>query len=78
MMIVVLRDEIKVIDQTHGLFKPRMNQGAATKRLINPIKLVHKLASPIPKSHQNFFQLTCIVIGLVRFPVSQIRNSQLT
>ena len=76
-MIVVLGDEVKVIHQTHGLFKPWVQNGAAKERPVDFCNSVHKLRSSVPKFQQNVLDLTRVVIGLVRFSIAQIRGGEL-
>ena len=64
MMIVVLGDEVQMVDQSHGLFQPRMWDLSGEQRSLKPSSSIDKSQAGIAELGQDLLKVALIMLSL--------------
>lgn len=76
MVVVVFGDEKEVVNQSHGLLKPRVQHRASKGLGWKFADLAEQLHSSFPKPRQNVSNRDSIVIGFVSLAISEIGSGK--
>jgi len=72
MMIIVLCHKIQMIDQSHGLFEPRMRDRPGKQRTLKSSNSIHQLQSHFPELGKNFLDAAPVMSRFVSLSIAQV------
>lgn len=76
MVIVMLRHEVQMIHQPHGLLQTWMQHRTAKDRGFDAPHPIHQPAPGGPELSQNLVQVPGIVVGLMRLAIAEVRHGE--
>jgi hypothetical protein len=76
MVIVVLRDEVQMVDQPHGLFESWVRDGSEKESGIESLNVIDELRARLPEPGENLFNATQVVPGVVSFSITQVSGCE--
>jgi hypothetical protein len=72
MVIVVFSDEVQMVDQSHGLFEPRVRDRTGEQRSIQLSNSIHESHSLLSELSKNLLDATSVMPCFVSFPIRQV------
>jgi hypothetical protein len=76
MMIIMLRDEVQMVDQAHGLFEPRMWDLSGEQCNLKASNSIDKLTAGIAELGQDLLKATLIMLRFVSFSIAQVSDRE--
>jgi hypothetical protein len=72
MMIVVLRDKVQMIHETHGLLQSRMQLGTCKESWLKFPYVIHQTSSRRAELNQNLHQIPAVVFCFMSFAIAKV------
>lgn len=76
MMIVMLRDKVQMIHETHGLLQSRMQLGTSKESWLKFPYAIHQTSSRCAELNQNLHQIPAVVFCFMSFAIAKVRGGE--